>query len=52
MTGQDDLQYMIEAIVAPEAFVVAGFGNVMPQNFGEQMTSEELGDIIAYLLEQ
>jgi cytochrome c551/c552 len=42
--------YIYESIVHPSAFIVNDYSNVMPQNFRERMSDEELGDIIAYLL--
>lgn len=42
--------YVYEAIVFPGEFVVDGYQNNMPRVYAEQLTDEELGDIIAYLL--
>lgn len=42
--------YLYEAIIDPMAYVVEGYAPAMPQNFGETLTPEETGDIIAYLL--
>lgn len=44
--------YIYESIVFPTAHVVAGYPNSMPQNYGQQLTERQLGDIIAYLLTQ
>jgi mono/diheme cytochrome c family protein len=42
--------YLLESIIAPNAFVVTGFtSGLMPQNFGTQMPPQDLADIIAYL---
>jgi mono/diheme cytochrome c family protein len=44
-------QYLIESIVEPGAFVVSGFPNgVMPGTYGNQLTDQQLADLIAYLL--
>jgi cytochrome c2 len=45
-------QYLHESIVLPNAYIVEGFANpsIMPANFGEQMTKQELADLIAYLM--
>jgi hypothetical protein len=42
--------YIYESIVFPGAFVVDGFGDVMPHDFGTKMTDQELADVLAYLL--
>ncbi len=41
-----------ESIVDPNAQVVQGYpANVMPANFGEKLTEEELNDLVQYLIE-
>jgi cytochrome c oxidase subunit 2 len=48
-----DAIYLHESIVDPNAKVVAGFQpNVMPQNFAEQLTEEQINQIVAFLLTQ
>jgi mono/diheme cytochrome c family protein len=42
--------YIYESIVHPSAYLVEGYAAAMPQNFDDQLSDEELGDIIAYLL--
>ena len=42
--------YLYESIVDPQAYIVEGYSGAMPQNFDEQLSDEELGDILAYLL--
>jgi mono/diheme cytochrome c family protein len=45
--------YIRESIVTPNAFVVEGYeSNIMPQNYGQQLSSRELDDLIDYLLTQ
>lgn len=52
--GENAVQYIHESIVDPQAFVVPGDPpypeNLMPQNFEDVFTEQELNDIIAYLL--
>lgn len=44
-------QYLLESIVLPNAYVVPGFQpGVMPQNYGETLTAQQVADLIAYLL--
>ncbi|MGW8249039.1 MAG: c-type cytochrome [Anaerolineales bacterium] len=44
-------QYLLEAIVQPNVFVVEGFPeNVMPGNFGQTLTAQDAADLIAYML--
>ena len=42
--------YLYESIIHPTAYVVEGYGEIMPQNFDERLSDQELGDLIAYLL--
>lgn len=43
-------EYLYEAIVAPNAYVVSGFNaGVMPQNYGTTLSAQDLADLIAYL---
>ena len=42
--------YIYESIVYPGAFHVEGFPDNMPRIYKDQLTDEELGGIIAYLL--
>jgi cytochrome c oxidase subunit 2 len=44
-----DENYIRQSILDPESHLVAGFPNVMPQNYREQLTDEQIGDIIAYI---
>jgi len=45
--------YLYQSIVDPNAFVTPGYqGNIMPQNFRDTMTAQEIGDMVAYLLQQ
>ncbi|MEO1291084.1 MAG: hypothetical protein AAFV93_25395, partial [Chloroflexota bacterium] len=46
-------QYLIEAIVLPESYIAPGYaGGVMNGNYGEQLTVQDLADIVAYLATQ
>ena len=42
--------YIYESITNPMAYVVEGYNPAMPQNFAQQLSDRQLGDIIAYLL--
>ena len=42
--------YLYESITKPTAYLVPGYQNVMPGDFGERMSDLELADVIAYLL--
>ena len=42
--------YIYESITNPLAYVVEGYNPSMPQNFAQQLSDQQLGDIIAYLL--
>jgi cytochrome c551/c552 len=42
--------YIYESIIDPLAYVVEGYNPSMPQNFAQQLSDQQLGDMIAYLL--
>lgn len=43
--------YVYESVVSPQAYVVAGFeGDVMPKDFGEKLSPQDIADLIAYLM--
>lgn len=51
--GESPAQYLHQSIVDPNAHVAPGYpGNIMPQNFKDTMTPQEIGDMVAYLLQQ
>jgi len=44
-------QYLWESIVNPNAFLTSGFGaGIMPQDYGQKLSDQDLKDLIAYLL--
>jgi cytochrome c oxidase subunit II len=45
-------QYLAHSILRPHDFLVPGFQPVMPENFGQLLTADELADLIAFLMEQ
>jgi mono/diheme cytochrome c family protein len=47
-----DAAFVEESIVEPNAFVEEGFSpDVMPQNYGEELSGEELDALVAFLVE-
>jgi mono/diheme cytochrome c family protein len=49
--AQSPEQYLFESIVSPNTYVVPGFApGVMPQNYGNTLTEQDMADLIAYLL--
>lgn len=44
-----DEEYLYQSIVNPGAELVAGFQNIMPANFSEQLTDDEINAIIEYI---
>jgi mono/diheme cytochrome c family protein len=51
-TGQaaDAQQYLVESVVQTNAFIVEGYQpSIMPQNYGERLTGQDLADLIAYM---
>ncbi|MEP7287396.1 MAG: c-type cytochrome [Chloroflexota bacterium] len=48
--GKTADQYLHESILTPNAFVVSSFSpNIMPQNFGQLLTPQQIEDVTAYL---
>lgn len=54
VVGQSAEEYVHTSIVDPQAFIVPGDPpypeNLMPQDFGQILTEEELNDLVAYVL--
>lgn len=50
--GQTAAEYLHESIVDPAAYRVENFGDIMPKNYGEQFSDQELADLVAYILTQ
>lgn len=52
---QPDLEpvvYLYRSIVHPTEYLVPGFSPSMPQDFADRMTTEQIADVVAYLLTQ
>ncbi len=49
LAGYTPEQYLVESITHPEAYTVPNFSNLMPPVFGQQLSYQDLADIIAYL---
>ncbi len=43
-------EYIEMSILTPKKYIVEGFTDTMPTNFGKELTSEELQAVIAYLM--
>lgn len=51
--GQSPAAYLYESIVQTDAYIVPDYpANIMPANFGETMSPEQVADMVAYLLAQ
>ena len=48
--GMSDEEYLHQSILQPGEFVVPGFRPVMPPTYGENLTEQDIADIIAYLM--
>lgn len=44
-----DDAYLINSIVEPSQQVVAGFDPIMPPDFGERLTEQEISDLVEYI---
>ena len=50
MDGYDAPAYLEHSILFPKDYIVEGFTDTMPTNFGKDLTSEELDALVAYLM--
>lgn len=48
--GVSPAEYLHQSIVNPASYLVPDYPNVMPANYSELLTTQELGDMIGYLL--
>jgi len=43
-------EYIEHSILFPKDYIVEGFTDTMPTNFGKDLTSDELSAVVAYLM--
>jgi cytochrome c2 len=48
--GESAAEYAYHSILRPSRHVVTGFSNVMPSDYEEKLTPQDIADLIAYLL--
>lgn len=48
--GESAREYTFYAITEPGRHVVEGYGNAMPNQYDEDLTPQDIADLIAYLL--
>jgi cytochrome c2 len=48
--GYSAEEYIEDSILFPKDYLVEGFTDTMPTNFGKDLTSEELNAVVAYLM--
>lgn len=48
--GYSAEEYLEISILAPKEYLVEGFMDTMPTNFGKDLTSDELSAVVAYLM--
>ncbi len=46
----DAKTYILTSIMRPGDYIVEGYGNTMPDNFGRRLTGEQIDAVVAYLL--
>lgn len=49
VADQDAYTYLLTSVMQPEAYLVAGYEDLMPASLSKQLTGEELDGVIAYL---
>jgi cytochrome c5 len=50
--GMTAAEYIHQSIVDPSAHVVEGFSDIMPKDYGEQFSDDEINGLVAFLLTQ
>lgn len=51
VSGEDAAEYLRNSILHPNDHVVEGYpAQVMPQNYGDSLSEEDINDLIAYML--
>jgi len=49
--GYSAEMYLTESIVSPDAYIVEGFqGGIMPANYSQQLSEQQLADVVAFLM--
>jgi caa(3)-type oxidase subunit IV len=48
--GESAQQYIHESIVDPSAYVVAGYQDMMPKNFAQKFSNEQIDALVAYIM--
>jgi cytochrome c553 len=48
--GESAAEYAYHSILRPSRYVVTGFSNVMPSDYEEKFTAQDIADLITYLL--
>jgi mono/diheme cytochrome c family protein len=48
--GLSAVAYLRQSIVSPSAYVVLGYTDLMPKNWGQVFSDKQIDDLIAYLL--
>ena len=48
--GYSAEEYLETSILSPKAYLVEGFSDTMPTNFGKELTSDELSAVVGYLM--
>lgn len=51
VSGQSAEEYLRTSIMEPNSFVVGGFtANIMPATYDDQLSEQEVNDLVAYML--
>ncbi len=50
--GMSAEEYTVASILQPGAFVTSGYSNIMPSNYGQHLSDQDLADLVAYVLSQ
>lgn len=48
--GESAREYTLNSIIAPGKYIVEGYRNSMPANYDENLSKQQIADLVAYLL--
>ena len=50
VSGQSPEEYTFNSILRPSKYMVRGYSNVMPSDYDDKLSQQDIADLIAYLL--
>lgn len=51
-SGQSASEFTVNSILQPGTVITSGFSNIMPSNYSQHLSDQDLADLVAYVLSQ